>query len=73
MTEPLIDIDVLVRVFWNGDHAYAKDRAMKYLRSVLTPEALNPNRTEYDGDAGSSIHYFENGFDLYRRIFGEDK
>ena len=61
MTDPLIDRKRLVSIiFWGGDQEDTTDRVMDYLRSVLTPDELHPAGYDHDG------------YDLHRRIFGED-
>jgi hypothetical protein len=77
MTEPLIDRDGIARAMYlTPDHPDWKpclalsDAVMAYLRSVLTPEALDPQE-EWHGKMGELSRGWSDGFDLHRRILGD--
>ena len=77
MTDPLIDLNTVAVVIWDAlpqtlhvsDCDDAASSVLSYLRSVLTPEALDQER---DPDGLYTRDVIVTGTGLHRRIFGDD-
>ena len=80
MTDPLIDRDALDDVldghlmYLGKERIAAADAVLAYLRSVLTPEALEATGSyvRADGSTYTAVRA-QHAHEVHRRIFGEDQ